>query len=98
MVGLLPYDQEVEVRSNPDGEPLATVQGQIRPLLGSFETDRGERYDYEGELEPAAAEYVVGTANRQLVVDDEIYKVVAAVEWTFLPHVQVSLLQLRPGG
>lgn len=97
----LPFDQTVEVWENPvdpDAEPLATVKGAIWPTLGSSETDRGERYDADGQLEPGAAEFLVGEPNRAVISEGTKYKVVAAVKHTFVPHVEVQLFELRPGG
>lgn len=97
-MSLLPFDQVCEVRTNPEGTLLGTVAGHVEVVNSASETARGERYDANGELEPDAAELVVGFANRQIVCEGTRYKVVSAVSRSYVPHVEVSLLELRPGG
>jgi hypothetical protein len=93
-----PFDQRVEIRTNPEGASLLQTIGHVEPSEGSSETARGERYDASGQLAIDSAEHLVGQANRQVVCEGVTYKVVSAVAYSVLPHVAVQLLELRPGG
>lgn len=94
----LPFDQEAEIRSSPDGTLLWQAGCRIWPADGASAAESGERYDATGEFEPESADYLVRQGNRQVICEGVTYKVVSAVEHEFLPHVSVTLMELRPGG
>lgn len=95
---MLPFDQEVEIRKSPDGEVLGVVDGHIERAPSPGETQRGERYDWTGQLHLDAADPLLGQANREVIVNDTRYRVVDSIEYLAVPHIAVALLELRPGG
>lgn len=70
----------------------------IEEIPGGTTTARGESYDADGAIEVAAAPHLVRVPNRKLVIDGVKWAVVGAVEHEVLPHVQLTLAELRPAG
>jgi hypothetical protein len=96
------FDKSAQIIDGSAGEPVpddgVTFACAIWEEVGGEETPRGERYDATGEIEEAAAPYLVREANRKLLVDGVTYTVVSAIKHDFVPHVEVLLAELRPAG
>lgn len=95
------FDRTAQIVGS-DGQPIPDADTAfdcwIEEIPGGEETSRGERYDADGIVEQAAAPHLVRQPNRKLVIDGVRYSVVSAVHHDVLPHVQVTLADLRPAG
>ncbi len=97
----LPFDRVAAVVEQ-GGDPVAGAEAiavACRSMRSPRETNRGEVYDWTGEAEAKAAPFLVDAVNRSLVLDDGLtLKLVGAVAHDFLPHVELTLRQMKQGG
>lgn len=92
---MLPFDQEAVIKSQ-SGDVLATVGIHLEGV-GSAVNRVGQEYNWIGDVEEDAAEYLIGEVNRRIEVDGQVFKVIEAFESEYLPHVEVQLREIRGG-
>lgn len=96
----LPFDQEAQITDQSgtnfgevgsgDDDP-ALFGCHLQQLAGAAVSRTGVVWDWEGQVEIAAAEFLLTSENRRLIVDGETYQVQSAVANRVLPHVAVHL-------
>lgn len=94
----LPFDTTVTVLDSNRAVVAEDVAAAVRQLGSPRRTGTGQSYDWTGELEAAAAPYLVGKANVRLAHQGRQLAVLSAVEHEFLPHVEITASEVRPGG
>lgn len=93
---MLPFDGLATV-ANQSGTVLATDVPIHLDEAGSNTTRVGVVVDYLADVHVSAAEHLVNQVNRRLLVDGRIFKVISAVSYPYVPHLEVGLKETRGG-
>lgn len=96
-MAIRPYDQRATIKNA--GEVLATdVPCHFERVGQQSETARGERYDWEGQVDITAKAHLLRVGARQMILDGKEYRVVDSQEFDLLPHLVVQIAEIRAGG
>lgn len=97
-MGVLPFDKVGDVQRQGGALVRSGVPIAIWPAGEGAVTPVGEAYDFLAQAAVEAANDLVRQPNRQVVVDGITLKVIWAQRHDHLPHVELRLRELRPGG
>lgn len=81
-----------------NGNGLADVAVNVWREASSTATDAGQAYDYVGLCSPNGRDALVEKRNRILAVDTVAYRVIDAIEYDALPHLELRLRKVKPDG
>ena len=95
----LPFTQAAELLES-NGQPVAGVSLELSPIWPAQSgavNATGRAYDHRAEA-PAALADALQVPNRRVRVGATAYTIIDATPHEFLPHTELRLREVRPGG
>lgn len=96
-MGSLPFLTTGDLKDQGGSLLQADVPVSVWPVGGRTDSKTGQVYDHEGQAD-LDYEALMGGPNRSMTINSVEYKIVSGIPYLHVPHVQLLLRRVIPGG
>lgn len=94
----LPFRTTGEVSQQGGTVLIEALPCSVWKLKSARQTSRGEFYEWTGQAHVSGAAAIIDKANRVLTVDGRRLRILDATKHDFIPHIELSLGEMRAAG